>query len=89
MAKTGIRSRGSTRIEGPHGKGNSMLGKGVVARTAVRLRMQEALTLLQALLESVPLGLPLRPCEPNTQIKSECQRKSNLPKFPELLKTDV
>lgn len=40
-----------------------MLGEGVVAWAAVRLRVQETLALLWTLLESAPLGLPLRPCE--------------------------
>lgn len=63
MAQGGIGSRGSTRIVGPHREGDGMLGEGVVAWAAVRLRVQETLALLWTLLESAPLGLPLRPCE--------------------------
>jgi len=44
-----------------------MLGEGVVARAAVRLRVQETLALLWTRLEPVPLVLPLRPCEAQQQ----------------------
>lgn len=55
------------RIVGPHREGDGMLGEGVVPRGAVKLSVQETLVLLGTLLESVPLGLPLRPCGPQQQ----------------------
>lgn len=67
MAQRRVGSRGSTRVEGPHREGNGVLREGVVARAAVRLRVQETLALLWILLESVPLRLPLRPCGPQKQ----------------------
>lgn len=46
-----------------------MLGEGVVAWAAVRLSVEETLALLRTLLESVPLGLPLRPCETTAAVR--------------------
>lgn len=41
-----IVSRGSSRVVGPHGKRDGVLGEGVVAGAAVRLRVEETLVLL-------------------------------------------
>lgn len=57
------------RIVGPHRERDRMLREGVIVWAAVRLRVQEALALLWTLLESVPLGLPLCPCEPEQQLE--------------------
>lgn len=46
MAQIRIRSREPVGVKGPHGEGDGMLGKGVVLRVTVRLRVQEALALL-------------------------------------------
>lgn len=48
-----------------------MLGERMVARAAVGLSVQETLALLRTLLESAPLGLPLRPCGPQIPKNSE------------------
>lgn len=46
-----------------------MLGEGVVAWAAVRLSVEETLALLWTLLESVPLELPLCPCETTAAVR--------------------
>ena len=62
VAQRGVGSRGSTRVVGPHGEGDSMLGEGVVVWARIRLGMQEALAVLWRLLESASLRLAFCPC---------------------------
>lgn len=62
MAQRGVGSRGSTGVVGPHGERDGVLGEGVAAWAAVRLRVQEALALLWTVVQSAPLGLSLCPC---------------------------
>lgn len=62
VAQRGVGPRGSARVVGPHGERDSVLGEGVAAWTAVRLRVKETLALLWTVVQSAPLGLTLRPC---------------------------
>lgn len=62
MAQRGVGPRGSTRVVGPHGERDGVLGEGVAAGAAVRLSVEEALALLWTVVQSAPLGLTLRPC---------------------------
>ena len=74
MAEGRIGPRGSARVVGPHREGDGVLGEGVVAWAAVRLRVQETLDLLRTLLVPVPLRLPLCTCGPQQSEYIEYRR---------------
>lgn len=67
VAQRGVGPRGSAGIVGPHGERDGVLGEGVAARAAVRLRVEEALALLRTVVQSAPLRMALRPCGKKSQ----------------------
>lgn len=73
MAQRGVGPRGAAGVVGPHGERDGVLGEGVAAWAAVRLRVEETLALLWTVVQSAPLGLALCSCGEKNRTNEEIQ----------------